>query len=439
MKSLARMAQKTTAPVQELLAVPQEIEHEYASKRGASLDVFTRARHFLPGAETRSVTHYAPFPSVIDSASGSQLVDVDGNQYLDVLNNYTSMVHGNGFGPIKERIVPLLSEGVAFASIHREQIGLAERICSRVDSAELVRFTNSGSEASALAARIARRATGRRQIIIAEGGYHGSVPPFVAGEPDVVRVPYNDAQSLQSAFTDKTAAVFLEPFLGAGGVIPGTAEFLRTAQETARTHGALFVLDEVQSLRNALGGMQGELGLTPDLTVLGKVIGGGFPIGAVCGRAAIMELTSPFTSDRLEHAGTFNGHLAAVAAGSIALDYLDAAAIEKLNGQAAALAGSITSAARRSGVAVQVSRAGSILNVHPLAAPAQAADSSHFPAFRKALHLSLLLEGVYSATRGMINLSTALSAADLDDVVVRYQRAFQRIAQYPALLDPSQR
>ncbi|MEV7605712.1 aminotransferase class III-fold pyridoxal phosphate-dependent enzyme [Paenarthrobacter sp. NPDC089322] len=436
MKSLAL---KATTAARELSGVPQEIQREYAASRPVSLEVFNHARQFLPGGETRSVTYYGPFPSVIDSAAGSQIVDVDGNQYLDVLNNYTSLVHGNGFGPIAQRVGPLLSAGVAFASIHREQVGLAERICSRLSSAELVRFTNSGSEASALAVRIARHATGRRQIVIAEGGYHGSVPPFVTGEPDIVRVSYNDVQALQSAVTEKTAAVFLEPFLGAGGVIPGTADFLRAAQEAASAKGTLFVLDEVQSLRTAPGGAQGEIGLTPDLTVLGKVIGGGFPIGAVCGRAALMDSTSPFTPGRLEHAGTFNGHLAAVAAGSVSLDYLDGTAIEKLNTQAADLATSITAVARRSGVAVAVSRAGSILNVHPLTAPAQAVESGHFPAFRKTLHLCLLLEGVYSATRGMINLSTALSPDDLDEITKRYQRAFERIAQYPVLLDRTQK
>ncbi len=433
------MARKETTTARELLGVPQDILREYALSRPVSVEVFSRAQQFLPGGQTRSVTHYAPFPTVIDSAAGSRLVDVDGNEYLDVLNNYTSLVHGNSFGPITERVRSLLSAGVAFASIHREQIGLAERICARLSSAELVRFTNSGSEASALAARMARHITGRRQIVVAEGGYHGSVPPFVAGEPDVIGVPYNDVQALKSAVTDKTAAVFLEPFLGAGGVIPASGEFLNAAQETAWDKGAIFVLDEVQSLRNALGGVQGELGLSPDLTILGKVIGGGFPIGAVCGRAAVMETTSPFTPGRLEHAGTFNGHLAAVAAGSVSLDHLDVTAIERLNTHGRYLADSIAASANESGVAVAVSRAGSILNVHPVMAPSQAAESGHFLAFRKSLHLCLLLEGIYSAARGMVNLSTALTDDDIDEISGRYRKAFDRLAQHPSLLDPSQK
>jgi glutamate-1-semialdehyde 2,1-aminomutase len=422
----------------KLLDVPSEILREYALARATSLEVNNRARKVLPGGETRSVTHYGPFPSVIDSAAGSRLVDVDGNEYVDVLNNYTSLVHGNSFSPITERVRSLLGTGVAFASIHREQIGLAERICARLESAELVRFTNSGSEASALAARIARHLTGRRQIVMAAGGYHGSVAPFVGGEPDVTRVPYNDAEALKAAVTDQTAAVFLEPFLGAGGVIPGSSKFLRVAQESARTSGALFVLDEVQSLRNAAGGMQRELGLSPDLTILAKVIGGGFPIGAVCGRAAVMDTTSPFTPNRLEHAGTFNGHLAAVAAGSVSLDHLEDSAIIRLNMHAEKLHAAISSGARRSGIEIAVSRAGSILNVHPVAAPSQATDSGHFLAFRKALHLCLLMEGVYSATRGMINLSTVLTSGDMDEIAMGYDKAFQRLAQYPSLLDPGQ-
>jgi glutamate-1-semialdehyde 2,1-aminomutase len=176
----------------------------------------------------------------------------------------------------------------------------------------------------------------------------------------------------------------------------------------------LFVLDEVQGLRNGFGGEQGRLGLTPDLTLLGKIIGGGFPIGAVGGRADLLELTvASLTPGYVTHAGTFNGHLAAAVAGTMTLRHLDAAAISRLNDAAAVLAEQIAAGAAAAGIPAEVTRAGSIMNVH-LDGPGQLAD----------LHLALLLNGVYTTPRGMINLSTALSPGDLDDIAGAYGTAF---------------
>ena len=179
----------------------------------------------------------------------------------------------------------------------------------------------------------------------------------------------------------------------------------------------LFVLDEVQGLRNGFGGEQGRLGLTPDLTLLGKIIGGGFPIGAVAGRADLLELTvAAMTAGYVAHAGTFNGHLAAAVAGTMTLRHLDADAISRLNDAAAVLADRIAAGATAAGVPAEVTRAGSIMNVH-LAVPEQLAD----------LHLALLLNGVYATPRGMINLSTALGPGDLDDIAAAYETAFTQI------------
>jgi glutamate-1-semialdehyde 2,1-aminomutase len=233
----------------------------------------------------------------------------------------------------------------------------------------------------------------------------------------VVRVPWNDLDAVTALLGragHDVAAVFAEPFLGAGGVRPAAPGFLAAVAALAFEHGVLFVLDEVQGLRNGFGGEQGRLGLTPDLTLLGKIIGGGFPIGAVGGRADLLELTvAALTPGYVTHAGTFNGHLAAAVAGTMTLRHLDAAAISRLNDAAAALADQIVAGAAAAGVPAEVTRAGSIMNVH-LDSPGRLAD----------LHLALLLNGVYTTPRGMINLSTALSPHDLDDIAAAYSTAF---------------
>jgi glutamate-1-semialdehyde 2,1-aminomutase len=389
----------------------------YRERTPGSAASFEAARRVLPGGETRAVTSYPPYPLIITEGHGARLTDADGHVYLDLVNNYTAMVHGSAFGPATEAVAGLLPQGYAFASPHPHQVALAELLAARVPSVQRVRFTNSGTEAALLAARIAARATGRRRLLMFDGAYHGSATPFLPGSPDVVRVPWNDLDAVAALLGrpgHDVGAVFAEPFLGAGGVRPAAPGFLAGVAGLAREHEVLFVLDEVQALRNGFGGEQGRLGLTPDLTLLGKIIGGGFPIGAVGGRADLLELTvASLTPGYVTHAGTFNGHLAAAVAGTMTLRYLDAAAIARLNDAAATLANRIAAGAASAGVPAEVTRAGSIMNVH-LAGPGQLAD----------LHLALLLNGVYTTPRGMINLSTALTPGDLDDIAAAYATAF---------------
>jgi glutamate-1-semialdehyde 2,1-aminomutase len=395
------------------------IETEYTAATGQSAALFERASRVFPGGETRAVTSYPPYPVVVVEAQGARLLDADGRSYLDLVNNYTSLVHGNAFAPVTDAVADLLPHGVAFASPHPHQIQLGERLCSRVASIARVRFTNSGTEASLLAVRIAQRATQRSKIVLFEGAYHGSASALTAGHHDVVTAPWNDIERATEALaTGTVAAVLAEPFLGAGGVRPAAPGFLAALESVARANGTLFVLDEVQALRVGPHGAQDLLGLNPDLTILGKIIGGGFPIGAVGGRADLMDLTvASLTPDHVAHAGTFNGHLAAVVAGRVTLDRLDASAIHQLNEAAATLADRIRAASAAAGIAAELTRAGSILNLH-----------LEDPAHRVPLHLALLLEGVYTTPRGMVNLSTALTEEDLCDIAAAYERALERIA-----------
>jgi glutamate-1-semialdehyde 2,1-aminomutase len=360
----------------------------YRDRTAASAAAFEVARRVLPGGETRAVTTYPPYPVIISEGQGAWLLDLDGHRYLDLVNNYTSLVHGNAFAPVTDALAELLPRGLAFASPHPHQIALAERLVSRLPSVQQVRFTNSGTEASLLAARIVARATGRRRLLLFEGAYHGSAALFLPGAPDVIRAPWNDLDAVAALLTEpghEIAAIFAEPFLGAGGVRPAAPGFLAGVADLARSHGVLFVLDEAQALRNGVHGEQGRLELT------------------------VAALTPGYVT----HAGTFNGHLAAAVAGAVTLRYLDAAAIARLNDAAAVLGDRIVAGSAAAGMTAEVTRAGSILNVH-LGTARQTAD----------LHLALLLNGVYTTPRGMINLSTALTNADLDAVGAAYETAF---------------
>ncbi len=324
----------STAPAGDVVGRPVSPDdgliRSYRDRTPGSAASFEAARRVLPGGETRAVTTYPPYPVVIAEGHGARLTDVDGHDYLDLVNNYTAMVHGSAFAPVTDAVAELLPRGFAFASPHPYQVALAERLVARIPSVQRVRFTNSGTEAALLAARIALRATGRRRLLMFDGAYHGSATLFLPGSPDAVRAPWNDLDAvaaLLSQLDHRIAAVFAEPFLGAGGVRPAAPGFLAAVADLARDRDVLFVLDEVQGLRNGPNGEQGRLGLTPDLTLLGKIIGGGFPIGAVGGRADLLELTvASVTPGYVAHAGTFNGHLAAAMAGIMTLRHLDTTA-----------------------------------------------------------------------------------------------------------------
>ena len=214
----------------------------------------------MPGGDTRSVTWFEPYPAVIERANGYELHDADGNTYIDLLNNYTALVHGHAHPRIVEAIAAQASRGTAYPAPHRAQLRLAEELVRRVPSVELVRFTNSGSEAILQAVRAARAYTHRPLVLKADGGYHGSwdqVPLTTAearevGTPREIEalvrfVPYNDLASLEDVIAregDRVAAILLEPVMGEG-VIAGERDYLRSARDLADRHGALLILDEV--------------------------------------------------------------------------------------------------------------------------------------------------------------------------------------------------
>ena len=379
-----------------------DLIREYEARTPRSRELFERFRAHLPGGETRTLTYYEPYPVVIQRGEGPTLVDVDGNRYVDVLNNYTSLVHGHAYPPIVDALAAAARDGLAFPAPHPRQLRWAELLTDRYPAVELVRFTNSGTEAAILAARIARQVTGRSRLLLFDGAYHGTGPEFTGEGGDAVRAPYGEIPPLD----DSIAAIFVEPFLGSGGVIDGGSDFLRGLREEARRAGAVFVLDEVQSLRNAFHGVHGEHGLEPDLVLMGKIVGGGIPVGAVGGSRELLTATAADRPGSLAHSGTFNGNPLAAAAGVACLEALDEDAIAALNRRAAALASRI----ERAGLVVR--RSGSIMQV-----------DSPDPA---ALHLALLVEGVCAAPRGMLNLSTAMAEEDLETVAEAYARAGAR-------------
>ena len=399
-------------------------EAEYAERHAGSREAMRRMAAWLPGGDTRSTTWFRPFPLVMERADGAEMTDVDGNVLLDFLGNYTSLVHGHRPPFILAAISSALERDFVFGAPTPEQGELASRIVERLASAERLRFTNSGTEAGMVAAGIARRFTGRERLAVAEHSYHGSYESLVweaAGRTGTATFAVNDVESARRALdaAGPLAAVFIEPVLGSGGVITVADEFLGFLREYTRRAGALLVLDEVMTFRLGYGGRQEATGVTPDLTTLGKVIGGGMPVGAVAGREDVLALTDPSRPGGMAHGGTFNGHRLTMVAGAAGLDALDRDAVERLNRLGDRLRDGLTGVAAMSKVPVSVTSCGSLLNLHAAAGvttPAAAHAAAHSDLARY-LHLALIDRGVFVAARGQMCVSTVMTEETVDAAV----------------------
>jgi glutamate-1-semialdehyde 2,1-aminomutase len=407
-----------------------------------SRELFDRLALVMPGANTRTVSHYDPFPLGIARGEGCRIWDVDGNCYIDLINNYAPLIHGHAAPRIVEAICAAAGDGTVFPAPTALQAELAERICERFASIDEVRFCNSGTEAVMMALRGARAFTHRDRIVMANGGYHGSweqvsvereiiskdgslreddgsgapagIPAAVAGLVDFVR--YNDIDhlaQLMDARGEETAAIILEPVLG-HICEPADPAFVRAALEAAHAHGALLILDEVITSRLGVGGWQGMHGIEPDLTTLGKIIGGGLPIGAFGGRREIMDIFDPRRDDVLPHHGTFNGNSLAMAAGCVSLDMLGQDEIDRINQLGERLAAEMAVTASEAGVPLRVSNVGSLIHLH----------TPHMPGIFKAC----LEEGLFVAPRGSLNLSTAIDDDIVLEIVAAWTRAMAKVA-----------
>jgi glutamate-1-semialdehyde 2,1-aminomutase len=414
----------------------------YGIRTERSREIFERLRRSIPGGNTRSLAFFPPYPLVITSGSGCRIRDADGNEFIDLLNNYTASVHGHALPAINEVMSNQAALGSVFPAPSELQAELAERIVGRVPSVERVRFANSGTEAVMMAVRGARAFTGREKIIKTEGGYNGmweQVPiswpqdPYRAAMPEGVRelvrmVDYNDVGQLEAAMEeegDEVAAIILEPVTGTG-VFAGTPEYFAAARRLADEHGALLICDEVITLRLGVGGFQGVLGVRPDLTTMGKIIGGGLPVGAFGGRADVMEVFDPRVAHHLHHSGTFNGNLMTMAAGCVALDLLTQGEIERINDLGERLAeGLRRSLAERPDLHGAVNNCGSLLHVNfrTEGEVRKFSDLKLDSPMAAAFHLAALDEGVYFAPRGFMNTSTAMDEQVVDEVLEACSRA----------------
>jgi len=430
-------------------------------KTTRSSRLFARARAILPGgvdSPVRAFKAVGATPLFIDRAAGSRLRDVDGNRFIDYVMSWGPLIHGHAPRGLVRAVAAAARHGTSFGAPSPLEAQLGERVRALMPSIERVRFVSSGTEAAMSAVRVARAATGRDRIVKFEGCYHGHADAFLvkagsgaltlgtptspgvtrAASGDTLVADYNDLDSVQRVFganTGRIAALIVEPIAGNMGVVPPADGFLRGLRDICAAQGALLIFDEVISgFRASAGGAQGLTGIRPDLTCLGKIIGGGLPVGAYGGRADLMELVSP--AGPVYQAGTLSGNPLAMTAGLWCLDRLPPRLYRSLAALGRRLAAGLADAARDAGVALQVNAFGSLLTPFFTSSPvkdyrsATAANADRYGAFFRGM----LRRGVYPPPSQFEAwfLSAAHSVKDVDYTIRAARAAMREVARVGA-------
>jgi glutamate-1-semialdehyde 2,1-aminomutase len=425
----------TEAAVFDLAALVADAQRRYVERNPESRRLHEERAQVMPGGNTRTVIHVEPFPLTIVRGEGARLTDADGHELVDFLGEYTAGLFGHSHPVVLEAIRAALDDGISFGAPNLYEQRLAAAVCERFPSVELVRFCNSGTEANLLALSLARVATGKPAIMVFEGGYHGGVFFFetAAGSPINAPFPfvvaqYNDAEGaarLIAEHAHELAAVVVEPLQGSGGVIPGERAFLESLREATAAHDILLVFDEVMTSRLSTGGMQEVLGIAPDLTTLGKYLGGGLAFGAFGGRADLMQRFDPSRPGALPHAGTFNNAVLTMAAGAAGLGVYTQAEAERLNGLGDRLRDRLNAFAAANALEFTATGYGSLVGLHFAAGPIRRrSDVPKRPELQTLLHLHLLEQGYTYARRGFIALSLPLGEAEIDGFAAAVEAFF---------------
>lgn len=416
------------------------------------------AEKYLPGGSSRGTAFFDPYPHFIERGEGHYIYDADGNRLLDFMINATSLILGHAHPDVTAAIQEQAARGTAFTGPTDPQVRLAKILTERVPSLDLIRFTNSGTEGTMMAIRAARAYTGRQKIAKFEGGYHGaheyvsvsvrppaekldpSGPTLIAehpGLPDsileqVIVLPYNNLDWCERVLREnasEVACLIMEPVVSSFGYLPGDIEFLRGLRDLTTELGIVLIYDEVQSFRIAPGGAQETLGVVPDMTAFGKIIGGGTPVGAFGGRADIMELFDPTSGAAIPHAGTFNANPVTMAAGEVVMNHLTPDVYERMNALGGELRAKLRAVFDEFEVPAQVTGIGSLFGVHFTSEEIRDYRSvvNSDQTMRKALFTGLLNEGILlqTGTAGAMNSLTATD--DIDTLVGATRRVVERV------------
>ncbi len=445
---------------QDVEQVKADIIKQYEEMTPKSKELFDEAVKWLPGGGTRNITHFYPYPFYVTKGEGTYLIDVDGNRYIDVQNNMTVLLHGHAHPKITETLQKQAELGTAHNAPTSGQYELAKILCERVPSIEEIRFCNSGTEATMFAIRAARVFTGKDGLIVMDGSYHGShdyvsvnfdsallnegmpKPGVEKGIPqavlkDIYVVPVNDldaAEKMMKRHHKKIAALIIEPVLGYAGGVLANEDYLKGLRELTEKYNILLIFDEVITFRLSTGGMQKVYGIKPDLTALGKTIGGGLPVGAFGGRRDLIEQFNPTKKNFVMHSGTFSGNAMVMSAGIAALEMYDEKEVERLGKLGDRLRKGLREIMDGLGVDCYVGGYQSITYVQFPDVVAQnkreiSFNTIPYMELSKYMRIAMPINGLYGISRGVIGfmLSTAMDEKIIDDVLVKFKKTMEMV------------
>lgn len=430
-------------------------------KQSVSAALYERALETLPGGVSRNTVLRSPHPLYADFGQGCRVTDIEGVERIDFANNMASLIHGHAHPAIVAAVTEQLGRGTAFTLATEIEVRYAEHLCGRNPAFEKLRFVNSGTEAIMACLKASRAFTGRPKVAKIEGAYHGQYDyaeisqaptpaswgdvdrpasvPLAHGTPksalgDVVILPFNDVEralAILDGHKDELACLLLDLMPHRVGLSPVEADFAEALREWTRANGVLLVLDEVITFRTEYGGAQAGYDFDPDLTALGKVIGGGFPVGAIVGRGEVMDVMNPLASKVLfPHSGTFSANPITMTAGLTALELYDEAAVLRLNALAKRAMDGIEAAIAETGATACVTGAGSMFRVH-FKATAPRNYREAFMTAEENARLKIMLDHLFENGFMMINtctatLSTAMTEVEIDALVAAMKGGFEK-------------
>jgi glutamate-1-semialdehyde 2,1-aminomutase len=421
-------------------------------RRSTSAALYERALRVMPGGCSRNAVLRKPHPLYAAHGEGCYITDIEGVQRIDFANNMGSLIHGHAFPGIIEAVERQLRLGTAYVMATEAEVLYAEYLCSRVPGFDKLRFVNSGTEAVMCALKVARAFTGRPMIAKVEGAYHGiydfaevseSAKPSNWGDPDrpsrvpvahgtpasalneVVVIPFNDtdrAISLLEEHADRLACVLIDLIPHRVGLMPAEPDFVRALWNWTRANGALLVCDEVITFRTTYTGAQGSYDIRPDLTAMGKIIGGGFPVGALAGRDDVMGALDPLAEKVLvPHSGTFSANPITMVAGRVAMERFDEPAVARLNRLGDLARTGIREAIKSAGVPACVTGAGSLFRIHLKPEPPrnyrESFSTPDEDRKRQALLNHLVNDGILLIGTASGMLSTAMTEREISRLV----------------------
>ncbi len=432
-------------------------------KKRTNEEIYQQACKVIPGGVSRNTVFHEPYPHYVHHASGCYVTDIDGVQRIDFANNMAALIHGHAFTPIVDGVIEQIKNGTAYTMATEVEVDFAQLLCNRVLGFEKIRFVNSGTEAVMAMIKASRAFTGKPKIAKAEGAYHGTYDfaevsqfadptnwgdinkpnsvPLAYATPqgvldDVIIFPYNDIKrtiSILDQYADQIACVLIDPIPHRVGLLKGSTEFMDALYKWTRKNKALLVFDEVVTFRTNYSGAQEYYSVKPDLTALGKIIGGGFPVGAFAGRSDIMSILDPTGSKLLfPHSGTFSANPVTMTAGRIAMEFFDKEAILKLNTLTQKAINQIEEAIKIAGVPVSITGAGSMFRIHLRSLPPITYREAYQSKEKKIIINEILDYLFYKENIMMINtcacmFSTAITQIEVDRLSEGMLNAFKLI------------